>query len=294
MYYIIYPIFYLLSLLPWRFIYFLSDCFYVLVYYVFGYRKSVVFNNLRIAFPDKTEEQRIKIAKDFYHQLVDSFIEIIKLLTISKAELNKRFTCNYEVVNDFVNNGQKIQLHGGHFFNWEFVNLAYGTNLKIPFLGVYMPLKNKIFDKILYDSRGKFGTVLIPAYQFKNQFHLYNKDQYVLGLAADQNAGNLSNAYWVKFFGKMVPFVTGPERGAVSQNTAVIFATYYKVKRGYYASEFKLYTTNPNSLPTGKLTLDYRDFMEEQIRLRPSNYLWTHKRWKHHFDAEKYGHLALD
>ena len=90
MYQVVYGFFYLLSLLPWRVMYFLSDCIYVLVYYVFGYRKNVVFSNLKIAFPEKTEGERKRIAKDFYHGFVDSFVETVKLISISEKELRKR------------------------------------------------------------------------------------------------------------------------------------------------------------------------------------------------------------
>ena len=87
----------------------------------------------------------------------------------------------------------------------------------------------------------------------------------------------------------MTPFVTGPERSAFSINPAIIFSTYYKVKRGYYRSELKLITNHPNVLQRGELTKLFRDFLEEQIRLRPANYLWSHRRWKFEYDEKKYG-----
>ena len=294
MYTIVAGLLYLLSLLPWRIIHFISDIIYVLVYYIIGYRKKVVMQNLQIAFPEKTEEERIRIAKDFYHQLFDTFLETIKMISITESTLNKRFQCNYEVVNQLYESGQNVQLHGGHFFNWEFVNLGCSKHLQYLFLGVYAPLGNKIFDRIIQKMRSRFGTVLIPANHFKTKFHQYAQRTYALGLAADQNAGNPNHAYWLPFFGKMTPFVKGPEKGAVSKNTAIVFGTFYRIKRGYYKCEFSLFTTQPASLPEGSITLALRDFMEEQIKLRPSNYLWSHRRWKHQFDAEKYGHLVIE
>lgn len=293
MYYILYPLFYLLSLIPFWVMYRISDAIYALTYYVFGYRKKVVLNNLLIAFPEKTEKERIRIAKDFYHQLIDTFLETIKMISISREELNKRFVANYEVVNEFYQGGQNVQLHAGHFFNWEYVNLAYSANLKFDFLGVYMPLTNKVMNKIIVDMRSKFGTILIPAYHFKTQFHQYVKNKYALALAADQNPGNPLSAYWTTFFGKMAPFITGPERGAISQNTAIFFSTFYRIKRGYYKSEFTLFTTTPQQFAKGEITKAYRDFIENEIRLRPANYLWSHRRWKFEFDETKYGKLVI-
>lgn len=293
MYYILYPLFYLLSLIPWWIMYRLSDGIYFFTYYVFGYRKDVVMKNLLIAFPEKTEKERIRIAKDFYHQLIDTFLETIKLISISRKELDKRFVANYEVVNDLYESGQNVQLHAGHFFNWEYVNLAYSANLKFDFVGVYMPLTNKVMNKIIVDMRSKFGTILIPAYHFKTKFHQYAKNRYALGLAADQNPGNPLNAYWMPFFGKMAPFITGPERGAITQNTAIFFANFYRLKRGYYKSEFVLFTTTPQQFAKGEITKAYRTFVENEIKQRPSNYLWSHRRWKFEFDESKYGNLVV-
>ena len=273
--------------------YLISDAFYVLIYYVFGYRKGVVMGNLLIAFPEKTEKERIRIAKDFYHQLIDTFMETIKMISISKEELNKRFVCNYEVMNDLFETGQNVQLHGGHFFNWEYLNLAYCANSVYPFIGVYIPLSNKVMDRIMIKMRGKFGTILIAADKFKTQFHYHVNKRYALALGADQNPGNPRGSYWLPFFGKMTPFVTGPERSSFSVKPAIIFGTYYRIKRGYYRSELKLITTSPNALQRGELTKLFRDFLEEQIRLRPSNYLWSHRRWKFEYDEEKYGKMAI-
>ncbi len=247
-----------------------------------------------IAFPDKSEKERVEIMKDMYHQMIDTILETIKLISISKEELNKRFKCNYEVVNDLYESGKNVQLHGGHFFNWEFLNLAYCINLRYHFVGVYQPLTNKIFDRIMYDMRAKFGTGMIAAPRFNREFIKFARGRYVLALGGDQNAGDLRNCYWLPFFGKMAPFVTGLERMAVAKDAAIVFSTTYRIKRGYYQSEFSLFTTEPKSWPNGAITIAFRDFLEDQIKQRPSNYLWTHKRWKHHYDAENYKEMTLE
>ena len=293
MYYIVYYTLYLVSLLPWFIIYRLSDFFYYILYHLVGYRKEVVMNNLLTAFPEKTEQERIAIAKDMYQQLFDTFLETIKLLSITKEELNKRFKCNYELLDDLYATGKNVQLHGGHFFNWEYLNLAYAANLVYPFVGVYQPLTSPIFGKIMYNMRSRFGTGMVSVANFNREFFKYSKGRYALALGGDQNSSNLENAYWISFFGRMAPFVTGLERMAVAKDTAIVFATTYRIKRGYYQSEFSLYTTEPKTLPKGAITIAYRDFLEGQIRLRPSNYLWTHKRWKHKYDAEKFKEMTL-
>ena len=296
MYYIIYPLLYLLSLLPWRVLYLLSDFAYLILYYISGYRKDVVMKNLSIAFPEKTEAERITIAKEFYRNLTDTFIETIKLLSVGDKEFAKRYTSNVEIVNAHFDSGINVTLLAGHFFNWEFVNLGEARYGKYPFVGVYMPVSNKAFDRIMFNMRKRYGTILIPAVDFKTRFQEYltNVDgRYALALAADQNPGNPAKAHWIKFFGRLTPFVPGPEKGAKLDNTAVFFGHFYKVKRGYYHTQLELLTTTPQEFENGKLTELYVACVEKAIRLKPANYLWSHRRWKWEFEEEKYGSLVI-
>lgn len=293
MYKIVYSFFYLLSLIPWRILYVISDGLYILVYYILGYRKDVVRKNLLIAFPTKTEKERERIAKDFYHNFIDTFIETIKLLSISKKEFDKRIETNAEVVNNVLYLNKTIQLHTGHFFNWEFLNLGIAANIKTTFVGVYMPLKNKHFDKLIIKLRSKFGTVLLPATAFKTKYHQYINQQHALGLVADQNPGDPRFAYWHPFFNKMTSFVMGPEKGATSKNVIVFFVDFHKIKRGYYRIEYKLITTNPKELPKGEITRLFIAFLEYCIQKDPANYLWSHKRWKWEFDEQKHAQNVI-
>lgn len=294
MYYLVYGLFYLLSLLPWRVLYFIGDGIYALVYYVFGYRRQVVMKNLFIAFPEKTEKERLRIAKDFYHNFIDTFMETIKLLSISPKNFDKHCTVkNIETINNLKPTGQSVQLHTGHFFNWEFVNLGISRNTNYPFIGVFQPLSNKAFNRLIIKLRAKFGTILVSVPEFKNAFHQYTKEPYTLGLVADQNPSNPNNAYWVPFFGKLAPFVKGPEKGAQRMNTAVVMVDFHKVKRGYYEIECSLLTTTPKEFKDGEITKKLIEFIEAAVRKNPSNYLWSHRRWKFEFDEEKYGKLVI-
>lgn len=293
MYYIVYGFFYLLSLLPWRVLYIISDVFYLLIYYVTGYRKTVVMSNLKIAFPEKTDEERKQISKKFYKGFIDNFIETIKLFSISEKEMKKRFTGNFEVVNDLYATGKKLQLHSGHFFNWEFANLGYSLNFNYPLLAVYMPIKNKIFERIFVKLRKRFGSILIPATEFNTRFKTYSKTQYCLALVGDQNPGNPENAYWTKFFGRMTPIVKGPERGAKISDTAIVMCNFLKVKRGFYKTHLELLTTDARSLQQGEITKAMIAFIEKTIREQPANYLWSHRRWKWEYDETKYGKLVI-
>ncbi len=287
MYYIVYGFLYVLSLLPFRVIYLISDFFYVLIYYVIKYRRGVVDSNLAIAFPKKSIDERKKIAKQFYKNFTDNFIETIKLLSISKKELNKRFTGNFDVINNIYPTGKSLQIHLGHQFNWELAYAAYAANLQYPLIGVYMPLTNKIFDRLFIHLRTRFATILVPATNFRAKFLPYAKTQYALGLIADQSPGGPDIAYWVNFFGRSTAFVKGAEKGAIFNNTAVVFCSFKKIKRGYYHAHNEVFTTEPRKLTQGEITAGMAKFIEDAIRENPANYLWTHRRWKLSFD-EKY------
>ncbi len=293
MYYITYVFFYLLSLIPWPIMYLIADGFYGLVYYGFGYRKAVVMKNLLIAFPEKTEAERIRIAKDFYHNFIDMIFETIKMFSISNKELKRRFSAEPSVLNDLYDSGQNVQLECGHFFNWEIINLNIGLVSRYPFIGVYQPLSNKVMDRIMLKMRQRNGTILIPASDFKNNFHDYVEDRYAMGLAADQNPPSEYKAHWVNFFGRLTPFVVGPEKGAKEKNTAVLFGHFYKEKRGHYRVDLEVITTTPNDYAPGRLTQVFAEHVERAVRKKPANYLWSHRRWKWEFDPEKHAHLLV-
>jgi KDO2-lipid IV(A) lauroyltransferase len=294
MYTVFYSFFYLISLLPWRVLYFISDSIAFILRRVIRYRVDVVDQNLKIAFPEKSAKERKKIAKEFYQQFTDSFIETIKMLSVSDKTYDERFSSNVEVLNDLYTSGQNVQIMAGHFFNWEFANWGVAKYSKYPFIAVFMPLSNKAFNKLIYDLRARYGSILIPATNFRSQFHKYaNQGAYAMALAADQNPGNPLQAFWVPFFGRLTPFVKGPEKGAKLNNTAQVFVHFYRIKRGYYHSEYEVMTTTPNDFKEGELTALYVKVLEEKIKLHPSNYLWSHRRWKYNYDASIHEALVV-
>ncbi len=274
--------------------YWLSDGIYLFMYYGFGYRREIVKKNLLIAFPEKTDTERTQIGKEFYKNFIDTFIETIKLVSISRKEFDRRLSINAEVLNNLLPTGQSAQIHSGHFFNCEFMNLGVAANSHYPFVGIFTALTNKTFNRLMLKVRGQYGTILIPSSDFRTRFRQYTDKPYSLGLVADQNPVDPTNAYWVKFFGRMTPFVKGPEKGAKNMNTAVIMADMYKIKRGFYRIDLTLLTTRPKETPDGYITKTLVNFIEESVRKRSYNYLWSHRRWKFEYDEKKFGQYVID
>ena len=121
-YYLVIPFLYLVSLLPFWLLYRLSDGMYFLLYYIFGYRKKVVYQNLRNSFPNKTETEIRAIQKKYYKYLCDLVLETLKGLTMSPKQALKRCSIDPEMQKLFKmyhEKKQSVALVMGHWGNWE-------------------------------------------------------------------------------------------------------------------------------------------------------------------------------
>ena len=280
------------SLLPLKVLYWISNALAYVAFSGIGYRKQIVMSNLSVAFPEKSEKEKIAIAKEFYLNFCDALMDSIKLISADNRLIDKMFVADPAVVKAFEGTSKNIQIHAMHNFSWEIVNLGVAREMKLPFIGVYQPITNKFFNELFKKIRSRNGTILIPANDFKNNFLPHSDKQYAIALVADQNPGNPAKAWWVNFFGKPAPFVMGPENAARERDTAVLFANFYKVKRGLYSFSVEKFTDRPADFAPGELTLHYIEYIEKKIRERPANYLWSHRRWKHPYKPE-YANFVL-
>jgi KDO2-lipid IV(A) lauroyltransferase len=169
-------------------------------------------------------------------------------MSASRSFLKKRVTANWEVLEEFYKSGRSCQLHLGHTFNWEWGHHVLGSFTDYQVLVVYIPLNNSVFEKLMYNLRVRYGNKFIAAGNMSKFMEFFKDTKYLLGLVADQSPGNLSNAYWMNFFGKPTAFVSGPERGARAGNLPVLFASIVKPKRGYYHAILKVASENPAAM----------------------------------------------
>jgi KDO2-lipid IV(A) lauroyltransferase len=272
----------------------LAEGLSLLLYHVIGYRRKVVRANLRLAFPEKTTAELIRIEIKFYRNFVDSFIETIKLLSATPAYIKRHFAIdNPEILDNFYDQGRKCQLHLGHTFNWEVANAAMPLLSRYPFIVAYMPLENKIFERLFLHLRGRTGSILLPATRMQRAIIPYRNTQYLLTLVADQAPPHADQSYWLNFFGHPTPFVRGPERGARIADIPAVFVKFYKTRRGYYRVSFITLADHSAALPEGELTRRYRDCLENAIRDQPDLWLWSHRRWKAPW-KEEYRKLWID
>ncbi len=273
MYYILYGFLYVLSLLPMRILYLVSDGIYGFVYYVIGYRRKLVMDNLRRAFPEKTEKELVMIAKKFYHNFIDSFIEVVKLVSASDRWLARRFTVDVTALDQLYPTGKSAQMHLGHTFNWEWGQLVLTALTKYQILVVYMPISNKPLEKLFYRLRTRNGNAFLSAPDMREAIVPYLSAQYLLGLVADQSPGNMQNAYWIDFLGRPTAFAAGPEKGARSGHLPVVFASIEKPRRGHYHATIKIACMDAAELPEGELTREYVRYLEGVIRRHPDMWL---------------------
>ncbi|WP_139959437.1 lysophospholipid acyltransferase family protein [Flavicella sediminum] len=278
-----YPIIWLFSILPFWVLHFLSDCIYVLLFYVFNYRKEVVLNNLKISFPEKDLKELKKIRKKFYHHFVDIFIEMIKSFTISEEEINKRYKYkNSDVFRKIEALDKSAILMGSHYANWEWIiNIQSMTSLNC--VGAYAKLSNPYYDKLIKKNRSRFGSDFIPtAITIKKIIeNKQNNINSLYGLLSDQSPRIRKTHYWAPFLGVTVPIHTGAEMLAKKHDFSIIYMTVNKVKRSHYEIDFELLAESPKGTPDYEITDLFLEKVEKQIRETPEYYFWTHKRFKH-------------
>ncbi len=286
MYYLIYILLYPLSLLPLPVLYLISDFVNVVLFGIFKYRKALVWDNLKHAFPEKPASELRTIQKRFNRNFCDQWIETLKLLSISKKQLTRRFTGNWEVFQQLATDGKNTYAILGHTFNWEWANVACPYHTPQQYACVYLPLSNNAFDRLMQKIRSASGAWMVSMKALKSGLARLKETQYILALAADQNPSSPEVAEWIPFLHREAPFFRGPEQMARRAKAAVVFAGIKKIKRGSYRIHLYKYCDDASQTHAGDILQAYVSFVERQICEQPENWMWTHKRWKHQRKAE--------
>jgi KDO2-lipid IV(A) lauroyltransferase len=211
------------------------------------------------------------------------FMEMIKTMTISSEEMNKRFVItNVELMKEFEQKEKSIMLLASHYASWEWL-ITLNQKLGYQGVGVYKKLSNKYFDKLVRDLRSKYNTELVTT---SNTIPFISRNQKegilsVYGLASDQSPKADRIFHWKSFMGIEVPVHTGAEMLAKKYDLNVVFAKVKKIRRGYYECTLVPISYDPTSVPDFGITDIFIQEVEKQIQEAPEYYFWTHKRWKH-------------
>jgi Kdo2-lipid IVA lauroyltransferase/acyltransferase len=271
---------YLLAWLPLGVLYLLARFTAFIFHRVAAYRKGVILENLKKSFPEKTDQEILNIARDFYRIFMETMFETVKLLRMDPRFLPARITLkNQEILDQYFKEGRSVIAVGGHYGNWEWM----GTGLKalVPFrvIVVYKPLSDPAIDKLMYKIRTTNGSELIPMKKAFREIHSSTVPTFSY-LLADQ-APNPDNAHWMWFLNQETPVFHGPERIARLTNSVVVFLRIERTGLGKYSVTIQELCADPSSEPEGSITEKHVKALEKQIIENPAPWLWSHKRWKH-------------
>ncbi len=270
------------SAVPFFLLYFLSDILYLFFYYVLKYRKDVVFKNLRNSFPEKSDTEIRKIAKGFYRHLSDITVESIKGLSMSRKSLLKRYkVVNLELLDPYYEKGQSVIGLAAHYNNWEWGVAGFGYQFRHKSIGLYKPLSNKYIDNYVRKSKVAAGMFLVPIKQTRHTFEEKHEKPAIFLMISDQSPSNLKKAIWVKFLNQDTACLHGAEYYSKKYNIPLIFGNVQRIKRGYYEVKLSVFEDNPRETAEGEITRRFMKTIEEIIKEKPENWLWSHKRWKH-------------
>jgi len=272
---------FLISLLPFGLLYLLSDILFFFLYHVFRYRRKVVAKNLLNSFPEKSISDLKGIEKRFYRHLSDLILESVKTLTISSGEIKKRYVfSNLHVISRYLNAGRSVIAVSGHYGNWEWGPVAIGLEFKEKVFVVFKPLSDKRFEHLINSMRSRFGTVMVPMKQTLRKLHEYKDIPHVLVLVGDQTPTREESQYFTTFLNQPTAVFLGVEKIALKTNDPIIYFTINKIKRGYYECVVKSLVEFPGQCSDFEITEAHTRELENNIRLKPEYWLWSHRRWK--------------
>lgn len=282
-FYLFYISTFLLSLLPLRVLFVLSDISYLIIYYLARYRRKTVAFNLKNSFPQKSPKELKRIEKKFYKHFCDLFFETLYLLHAPKKRALKmcKFK-NIEILQNYYPKGKSLIIATGHYSNWEILNV-FGHYLEHKVLGVYKPLENKRMEKLITDFRERYGAIAVPmqdSFRTVISYHQQNK-LFFLGLISDQTPAKPEIKHWVTFLNQDTPVFMGVEKIAIKTNQPVFFCNLRKVSRGRYEVEIDLLCENPKDTKPFEITDMQVRALEKLIHEAPEYWLWSHRRWKY-------------
>ncbi|MEN0003862.1 MAG: lysophospholipid acyltransferase family protein [Bacteroidota bacterium] len=267
---------------PFWLLYWFSDGLFFLFYKVFAYRYQVVLDNLKIAFPEKSEEERKEIAKVFYQNLCDVILESIKGLSLSKSELMERYKyTNASVFDRQLASNQSVFVAGGHFANWEWGVLSFSLWMQHQVVGVYKPIKNVYIDRYFNQKRQQWGLTLSSMQHIGRTIIKQRNTPTAFVFIADQTPSNLYTAQWLPFLGQDTPFFPGLDKIAQKTNYPVYYFDIQRVKRGFYEVTFSPIELAPADQLPEQVSSKYIKHLERSIKTNPPLWLWSHRRWKH-------------
>jgi len=271
-----------LSLLPLPVLHVFAKALYVLLYYLFAYRKQVVRQNLINAFPNKGLAEIIDIERRYYHYLSDLIFEVIKMCSISKKELQIRYKFKgLEQLEAYFKKDEGVLICSAHYGNWEWGTLAFGLSISATHYPIYKPLTNEVFDEWFKKVRSRFGNHMIPMRQTLRAIGESKNEASVFSFGNDQSPTKNDLHYWTNFLNQPASIQLGIEKIAKKTKRPIFYLQVKVLKRGYYEVDCVPICLNPAETTDYEITELHTRYLEKIITEEPAYWLWSHKRWKH-------------
>ncbi|HEX6398176.1 MAG TPA: lysophospholipid acyltransferase family protein [Steroidobacteraceae bacterium] len=261
-----YPFARLLAWLSWR---------------VIPYRRHVLVANLKASFPEWDDATRERVIRDYYRGFADMLVEVMHSARLTPAALERRVRLvNPELIRDEVARGKPVLVLAAHQCNWEWMLLAFSTQLGLPVDAAYKPLVDNWAEREMLKLRSRFGARLIPAPTLLGDIIQQRNRPRVIAMVADQEPVSSERKHWLRFLNRDTAFFLGGEEIVRATRYAAFFVRLRRVARGRYEAEFVPLAAAGEKLEVGEFTARYAKFVEDQIRAAPADWPWSHKRWK--------------
>jgi Kdo2-lipid IVA lauroyltransferase/acyltransferase len=268
-------------------LYAIAALFTTLLHQVFHYRRDVVRANLAGALTSFDEPTRRKIESAFYRGLGELVVEVIKAASLTADELRARVRIhNLDLVRQELDAGRPVLIVAAHQCNWEYMLLALSLDLGYPLDGAYKPLKGLHGERLMHAIRTRFGGRLVPAKELLADIIAKRGETRAVAMVADQEPVTTDYKWWTEFLGRQTAFYMGPEKIARATRFAVTFAAMRRTSRGHYELTFHPITQARETFAQGVVTERYARLVEAEILANPSDWMWSHRRWRLRKDVE--------
>ncbi|NMR32928.1 lipid A biosynthesis acyltransferase [Chryseobacterium aquaticum] len=276
-------ILYLISKMPLKILYIFSDIIFFLNYYFVGYRKKIITQNLKNSFPEKSPKEIAEIRKKFYLNFSDYLAETVKSFTMSKTETRVRMQhINQHLFHEAKQEGKNIILLAGHVFNWEWMNALATVVPQNNCHPVYRKVNSEFWEKQMKKVRSKFGNQALEANEvIMNIFRSKNDGDSIYLFVADQTPHSSHVNYGLEFLNQRTPAFIGYDKLATRMDFVFLYTEMKKVKRGHYQINYSRIEPDGEKFVNNEVVKKFHKLLENTIKKRPDNYLWSHRKWKY-------------
>ena len=251
-----------------------------LLYRVAGSRRRVALRNLELCFPEKTEAERARIAREHFGWLARSLLER-GVLSYASEERLRRLTRFKGDVKLAEHSEQPVMWLTPHFVGLEWVGPLLMTEQSRAGITIYQRQSNPVFDTALRNMRSRFGTTeLISRHDGVRQVVRRVRQGWLFMNLPDMDFGRKDSEF-IPFFGVPACTLLAPARMAASLKMQVqpIIVTMLPGGRGYEIEAWPPLPGYPSDDAIADATR-FHAWLEERIRANPAQYLWVHKRFK--------------